>query len=289
MVDVWQETLPVRFGDIDTSDRLTLAAAFDLFQEVAISHAENLGVGRDNLARTRQAWVLSRISVVMDRRPKYAETITVRSWPRGSEKLFAVRDYDIRVGTSAPGGGSHPDADNQAIVRGRSGWLILDLDKRRPLRIQPIIEHLPKNEGLDALPGGAQGLETRADLIRAGERRAAYSDIDYNGHVNNARYIQWIQDAAEPGTLEGADRIRFDINYLSEVKSGELVELWTAPAAPTIQTAPNSDTVNGSDVTNGSTADCGSVTASYSRAFAFEGRRAEGGQAVFRAELRTGA
>ena len=45
-LDIWQESCAVRFGHIDRSDRLTLDGVFQFFQEAAISHAENLGVGR---------------------------------------------------------------------------------------------------------------------------------------------------------------------------------------------------------------------------------------------------
>jgi acyl-ACP thioesterase len=257
MKDIWAETLPVRFGDIDRSDRLTLAATFDLFQEVAINHAEDLGVGRDALARTKQIWVLSRMSVLMERRPKYGETITIRSWPRGADRLFAVRDYDIR------------DSAGQAVVRGRSGWIILDVERRRPLRVQPVIESLPPNEGRDALSGSPLGLETRGDLVKAGERKALFSDIDYNGHVNNARYIQWIQDLIEPEVLEQADSLRLDINYLSEIKYGEVTELWIMPLAA-------------ADGASGDRED------GWAFGFAVEGRREDNGQAAFRAELRAG-
>jgi acyl-ACP thioesterase len=253
-MDIWQETFPLRFGNIDRSDRLTLASTFDFFQEVAISHAENLEVGREALARTGQGWILSRISVFLERRPQWGETVTVRSWPRGWDRLFAVRDYDIR------------DASDTPVVRGRSNWLILDIEKRRPLRPQAVMETLPLNEGLDALPGGAAALDARDNLGKAGERQARYSDIDYNGHVNNARYIQWIQDVTDPEVLEKAGQMRFDINYLSEIKGGETVEIWTAP-------------ISGAGIP-----DIPKVTA----AAAYEGRRQEGGQAVFRAELRFG-
>jgi acyl-ACP thioesterase len=258
MIDIWKEEFTVRFGAVDRSDRLTLAAVFDVFQELAISHAEELGVGRDALAASRQGWILSRMSVVMDSRPKWGETVIVRSWPRGADRLFAIRDYDIR------------DRDDRVLVRGRSGWLVLDMDRRRPLRVQPVLENFPPNDGLDALPGTPPGLETMENLEKAGERRAAYSDIDYNGHVNNARYIPWIQDLAGAEILEKADRIRLDINYLNEIKYGELIELWTVEIAAA---APGTDSV---------------FSGSYSHAQAFEGRRVADGQAMFRAELRTG-
>jgi hypothetical protein len=127
---------------------------------------------------------------------------------------------------------------------------------------------LPLNEGLDALPGGAADLGARDNLQKAGERRAVYSDIDYNGHVNNARYVQWLQDIMENEDLERARRMRLDINYLSEVKPGEITGLWAAHLPP------------GEDETGGNGLNLG--------AFAFEGRRQDDDRAVFRAELRTG-
>jgi acyl-ACP thioesterase len=213
-MDIQQESFNLRFGAIDRSDRLTLASTFDFFQEAAINHAEALGVGRDAMVKTGQIWVLSRLSVVWDRRPRWKEPLTVRSWPRGWEKLFALRDYDIR------------DAAGVPVVRGRSCWIILDMEKRRPLRPQAVMETLPMNEGLNAMDGVPPSLESWSGSRQMGERRALYSDVDYNGHVNNARYVQWIQDLLEMGTLENCGRARLDINYLGEVKPGQTVELW---------------------------------------------------------------
>jgi acyl-ACP thioesterase len=216
-MNTYEEKFELRFGAIDRSDRLTLASTFDFFQEAAIIHAEALGVGRDEMVKTGQLWVLSRMSVVWDRRPKWREPLTVRTWPRGWEKLFALRDYDIQAADGAP------------AVRGRSCWIILDMEKRRPLRPQAVMVNLPANQDRNAMDGIPPALESRGDLVQAGERRARYSDVDYNGHVNNARYVQWIQDLMEPEILENCRRARLDINYLGEVRPGETVELWKAP------------------------------------------------------------
>jgi hypothetical protein len=126
------------------------------------------------------------------------------------------------------------------------------------------METLPLNEGLDALPEGPPALAERPGLVKAGERRAAYSDLDYNGHVNNVRYVQWIQDSLEPEILTKAGRVRMDINYLSEVKYGELTEIWTRPLEPP----------------------AAAEEPGFDRAFAVEGR-CQGGGPAFRAELYT--
>ena len=259
MTDIWRETVTVRFGSVDRSDRMSLWSIFNFFQEAALSHATDLGVGRDALARNRQGWILSRYSLVIARRPAYGETIEVSTWPRRWEKLFALRDYEIR------------DGEGAAVVRGRAGWLIFDIDKRKPLRPGPVADLLPPNDGIDALlpaelSAGTSacpaGLNPAEGLSKKMERTTSYSDIDYNGHVNNARYIQWIQDAADFEILTNAGKVRFDINYLSEVMPGEIVEILSAPIhGPANGTGP---------------------------CFAFEGRRPGSGEAVFRSELRTG-
>jgi acyl-ACP thioesterase len=248
-MDVWKETYPVGFTAVDESGGLTMAAAFDYFQEAAVRHAEDLGVGRDPMAALGHGWALSRLSVLLRRRPRQTERLTVRTWPRGWEKLFALRDFDIQ------------DEAGMSLAVARSCWLIVDIERRRPLRPQAAMEKLPLNEGLDALADGGKGLEAAPGLEKAAERTAAYSDIDFNGHMNNARYVQWIQDILEPGTLTRAKTMRLDINYLREVKMGETLELWKSPVLP-----PGGPR-NGASV-------------------AVEGRR--DGQAAFRAELRLG-
>ena len=250
-VDVWQETFPVRFGAIDKSDKLTLDAVFQFFQEAAICHAENLGVGRQDMGQTGQAWILSRITVLVDRRPDYCETITVRTWPRGSDKLFAMRNYDIR------------DSSDTPVVRAKSGWLVVDMEKRRPLRPNSLMDKLPSNEGKESLSpdeGGAASLSERSNLQKTAERKALYTDIDYNGHVNNVRYIQWIEDALASRYLEKADKMRLDINYLNEILDGDVIEIFSGKIED-------------------------ETAAMWNHAFAFEGRK-ENGQPAFRAELR---
>ena len=248
---VWTESCMIRFSAIDKSDSMTLNSIFNLFQEAAISHAENLGVGREAMARTNQVWLLSRMSVQVDRRPMYGETVTVRTWPKGAEKLFTRRDYDIL------------GADGKAAVRASSSWIIVDINKRRPMRPQSIVDAMPQNEGFDALPAAAVSLGENLSLQKCREHPALYTDVDANGHVNNISYIRWIEDAIDPELLEQAKQMRLDINYLNEILRNEITGIWIAP----IETTP----------TEGD-------TPSPAHAFAFEGRKEN--HAAFRAELR---
>ena len=268
MIDIWREKVSVRFKDVDRSGRLTLEGIFGFFQEAATSHAEDLGVGLSAIKKTGQAWVLSRFSLFVEYRPAYEDVVQISTWPRQWEKLFALRDYEIR------------DRNDRVIVRGRAGWLVLDIEKRRPLRVESLINSIPPNEGIDAFPRSGNsalpaGLEEKEKLEKITTRTACYSDVDYYGHVNNARYIQWMQDVTDMDILTRADQERLDINYLSEVKPGEIVELWMAP----FDTVP--------DAANGETG-AAVYPSAPGPAFAYEGKRPGSPNPVFRAELRIG-
>ncbi|MDR2702382.1 MAG: acyl-ACP thioesterase [Spirochaetaceae bacterium] len=272
-MDIYAQETTIRFADVDQSDTLTMASTFDLFQEAAINHAEILGVGREAMKQSGQVWILSRISVFMERRPPFGEKVAIRTWPRGANKLFAIRDYDIR--------------SSRVDVRGRSGWLVVDLERHRPLRPQTAMDNLPANEGENALPGvNLQGNDPPPSLAvrefapeQSVLRRVCYSDIDYNGHVNNTRYIQWIQDLIEPEILETAKQMRLDINYISEARYGETIKLYIQPINK--NDSPENVLLRGQ------------VPLPCKAAFAIEGRReaassAEETVTVFRAELQTG-
>jgi acyl-ACP thioesterase len=250
-VDIWQSNQKIIFNDVDPSGGITPFAVFNYFQDAAESHAERIGVGRERMLNHRQMWVLSRMSVLIDKRAKLGEDIVLRSWPRGYDRLFCVRDYDIA------------DTNGNFITRARSGWLVVDWEKRRPLRPQSLEFDIPVNEGLDALPGSPLGLETRNSLVKISERRAAYSDIDFNGHMNNARYVQWIQDSVDGAALQNAKQLRLDINYLNETHLNDVVDIRAAPIID----------------------DDSARFAGAAQKIALEGRKNNDGGAVFRAEL----
>lgn len=214
MRDIHEELFRVRTWDVDKSDRLSMAAVYNYCQEVAGNHANELGVGMAYMQANGMAWILARMSVLLDTRPASGTDIVVRTWPRGTDRLFAMRDYEL------------VDKAGAMLGRGRSAWLVVDAASFRPRRPEAVAQGLPTNEGRDSLADGALAIKAAEGLAVAARRSVVYSDIDYNNHMNNARYAQWIQDAVDPESLAEASRMRLDINYLAEMKPGSAADLW---------------------------------------------------------------
>jgi medium-chain acyl-[acyl-carrier-protein] hydrolase len=209
MNDFRDEEFKVCTWDVDRADRLTLAAAFNLCQETAGYHAQEIGVGVEKLRESGLAWVLSRMSLALDERPVWGSRIVIRTWPQGWDRLFALRGYQVLT------------PEGRVVGRGMSAWVVLNMATLRPQRPGVIDVPIPETSGLEGLADGARGIAPRDPGGARTLRRAAYSDMDHNGHMNNARYVQWIQDILPMDALLAADALRLDINYLAEIRPND--------------------------------------------------------------------
>ena len=85
---------PVRLNDIGVDGRMRSWVVFDLLQDAAGRHADQLGLGLKQLRESDLSWVLSRIRVKMQDFPEYGETLKIITYPSGFDRLFAYRQFE---------------------------------------------------------------------------------------------------------------------------------------------------------------------------------------------------
>ena len=210
-------TFSVASYEADLAGKLSLFALFNRFQDLAGIHAEFLQVGYDLLRRSNLAWILSRIKVQIHSLPDWRDTVQLATWPKGIDRLFALRDFSL---TSEKG---------EILVLATSAWLLVDIEKNRPQRI----ENLP----IDLrYPGAPQAITERPDKIQMPEgavvvfeRPVWLSDIDTNRHVNNAQYAKWIGDCFSESRFRNRRMTSIQINYLEETLLGDTIGLLRSP------------------------------------------------------------
>ena len=180
--------------------------------ETAGKHASELGFGYQDLSDKNSFWVLSRFFIRIHNLPHWRETISVKTWPRGVERLFGLRDFEVR------------NPDNKVLAQATSYWLILDKNTHRPIRPTMLSKFAEVNKHLKTLDieldkmGSFESKESKNHEVQN-------SEIDMNMHVNNTGYIDWIFNFYPLEFYKNHHLKELQINYLAETKPQELVQI----------------------------------------------------------------
>jgi medium-chain acyl-[acyl-carrier-protein] hydrolase len=186
--------------------KLNLYSLFNYMQDIASDHAVKLGFGRDDLMRDNRFWVLSRIYAEISMLPLWEDSIIIRTWPNGTDRLFALRNYEVR----------YPDGKN--IASGTSSWLILDRITKKVQRPDTILSQYNRELHADPSPlRYAEKIEPASEDGRLSPLfRVKVSDLDVNLHTNNVRYLKWASDCYDLGFVLNNNPQSAEINYLAE-------------------------------------------------------------------------
>ncbi len=203
----------VSWHDVDFSGCLSLYSLFNFAQETAWKHAEKLGFGFEQLGDNKLAWVLFGMRIkVLNQLPKWQESLIIQTQPKGISGMFANRDYRML------------NLDNQLIAIGSSNWLVIETETRRPQRLDHVFNSLRFVENPENL---ISRLKPKGDFpVLLNTYTVKSSDIDYYGHVNNAKYISWITDLYTPDQLKEFPLDEIMVNFLQETRFGEQIEIF---------------------------------------------------------------
>ncbi len=208
---VHSERFRVRSFETDPLGRLQVPILCRLLQEVATLHAAELGVAVDALVNRGVAWVLSRFDLRMEQWPRIDDEIAVETWPAAMNRLLTERRFRIM------------DSSCQEIGSASTLWLVLDLERRRPVRLPTmVVEHLRK---LDLAPDPVRPTELvspeGATLELAFTVRR--SDVDLAGHANNTSFVEWIVEAVPDEVWRTCELFGLEIQFLAECRRGQTV------------------------------------------------------------------
>ena len=121
MYKTYQEEFLVRTSDCDFMGTLRPSAVMQIMQELAGTHSELLGCGRNALIQNNIVWILTRCEIHMDKYPKIGDRITAETFPTANRRWFFPRYYVFR------------DEDGNTIGCAATLWALLDIESRRML------------------------------------------------------------------------------------------------------------------------------------------------------------
>jgi medium-chain acyl-[acyl-carrier-protein] hydrolase len=215
-----RETFSVRSFEVDAFNELSVPSLWGYLQEAAGLSADALGFGVKRTLQAGFTWVLARQRLEIGRAPRFGEEVEVETWPNGTERLAAHREFVVRCGGAE-------------IARATSVWFLLDLKSRRPVDPGSALESsFPRERGPSALP--LPGPKIAAMGAPEVERPFSirFADIDLNWHVNNVSYVQWLLEAVPKETWHERRPRVVDAMYAAECEWGGRVLARAAATAP---------------------------------------------------------
>ena len=210
MEPIFRKEFTVNDLYVDCFGRLKLSAVLFLAQEVAGHHCIELGLDWETLAQRNLFWAVMRHKVQINRLPCRGETVTVQTWPMPTTRTAYPRAMEVL------------DQAGNVLLRSVSLWVLMDLNTRAMI--------LPGKSGV-AVSGTTQGTELAVPrsivpkpLTHESTRPVLFSDLDRNGHMNNTRYLDWVQDLLPSAFHQDHEAREFTVCYLSESREGQALD-----------------------------------------------------------------
>lgn len=203
-----QRTYIVTPGLCNARKELPLPHLISDIIELATDHANKLGLGFKVMTPKGIGWVLSRLTVSMNRYPRFNEHFILTTWIEDWNRHFSLRNFAIET------------LDGEIIGYARTIWMVIDLKNH-------------SNVGTDSLPFDKSFISSREcpikptrkitkiapDVVRQYTFR--YTDIDFYSHVNTVRYIELLLNQFPLSKYMEAHISRIDISFRHEAHYGE--------------------------------------------------------------------
>ena len=196
-------------ADFDRSGKLGYEAILRIFENTASRHSDSSGDDIIEESRNGITWVLTDWRVRIVRRPDSKAPLRVTTWVRDSVPTGRIfRDYTLA------------DESGTELVCAESRLILFDLRAQKIIRIdqQRFRSYLPETRGVFA----SAAPRLRAPAAFDGEKTLPLrrSDIDFNGHVHNTKYLDFALEAL-PDTVPRDAFTGFRMVYPKAVKDVE--------------------------------------------------------------------
>ena len=213
---IYSENFGVRWHETDLNRLGRPSALLTILQETANHQLHAANMDLDTLRdEKRVGFILSRIAAKVYSPLRAYETVAAQTWVCPSRGLNFERCFRVLRG-------------GESVAESWSSWGLLSLDERKLLPVDALDFPVTPEEKL--LPSGIP-LRFRtppaSEMEPVGKRAIRYSDLDYNGHMNNTKYPDMLADFLPDPTHVWVNG--FSLSFLQEAKFGGELSVYRAP------------------------------------------------------------
>lgn len=213
----------VRFDECGADGLVRASALLRYALDMAWRHSDRMGFTREWYAERGCAWVVRAGELAIEAPIPSGSSLIVTTRVSGFRRVWSRRRTDARFEDGRPAFWSHTD------------FVMIDVARGLPGRVPPELPVVfatppePFEPGRVALPAAPPDAVQLRAVVRP-------RDLDPNGHVNNATYVDYLEEAVLVAGDDGATALaevprRVRVEYLVSAEPGDalLSTAWHLP------------------------------------------------------------
>ncbi len=210
-----KKEIEVRYAETDYKKTTNIITILNYFNEVAQQAGEYYDEKKNILEEEKIAWIILNWDIEIFEYPKYLDKLTLKTIAHSIDRFIAFREFLIE------------DFSGRILSRGKSKWILLNVERRRPTAAREYMYNLygvessiPPFEIVS--PPQISGYTSEIQF------RVRKSDIDQYRHVNNVIYARWICESLPEEVTEKMALREFKIHFRKETTYGNMINVLTS-------------------------------------------------------------
>lgn len=190
--------------DCDIYGKLRPANLMKYLGEAALKDSMDSGDYIYSVENNKKAWMIYKWKVEIIEELKAGDFIEIETWISKIYKFYANREYMVY-------------SKGRIVAKISSLWIYIDTKRKLPSRIPAQLNKIYNIEeeynfkNFEDLDENLDGFDDEYTF------KVRKSDIDYNKHVNNSNYINWMIELVPLNLEEKYDLSKINVTYKREV------------------------------------------------------------------------
>ncbi|KAI3524549.1 hypothetical protein L1887_03207 [Cichorium endivia] len=226
--NIFRQNFCIRSYEIGPDRTATVETIMNLLQETNAIHLKTLGFIDEDFSSAEMSeknitWVMVKMQMIVDRYPTWGDIVQINTWKSAYGKNGGCSNFILC------------DAKTSEILgRASSFWVMMNRKTRKlskfPNEIQAEKEkyfvNTPPIVEQDTVTWSKRDATTEDHICKGLLPR--WSDLDFNQHVNNVKYIGWILESVPKNILENYEIDNITLEYYRECTKDSVVQSVTS-------------------------------------------------------------
>lgn len=209
----FKEKYKVLFHDTDTNGIIYPSRLFMFLQETAHGHTNSVGCAPEiMIERDGGCFWLTRICVSILSDIHFEDELEVFTFATNDSRGFSFnRCFEIY-------------RHGEKVCEAYSVWALMNITSMRPMAVKDWNIDLGLEDPIKPSAPLHVRISKDIELAPSGSQRVYYRDVDYNGHMNNARYPDILCGFLPEQALHKRRISEISISFMHEAAKGDTIE-----------------------------------------------------------------